>query len=55
MIISITFSGNVLGCPLRESRITCIVNVLAPLTTYPACIFWIAARPTAIGSTPGCM
>lgn len=36
----------------RDSRITCIVNVLPPLTTEPLRTFNHNARPIANGSTP---
>ncbi len=51
---STAFSPSVRGRFARASRMTCIVMVLAPLTTSPRRTFVTKARATASGSTPGC-
>ena len=50
---SFIFSTYVRGRFFRASRTTCIVIVLAPLSTFRARTFRRTARASASGSTPG--
>jgi hypothetical protein len=50
---STAFSPIVRGFSARASRITCMVIVLAPLTTSPRRVLDTKARAIASGSTPG--
>ena len=54
MTASRSFSGRLLGASGRLRRMTCMVRVLAPLTTSPCLAFCLMALPTDRKSTPGC-